>query len=192
MIKAIILDWHGVLDFTTFSSSMAKIAKELGVDVKVIMDLFQDKKTDLVMSPNSEQIFWDILESHYELTPYQKDHIAAHRNEIQLNQELFAILEKLSSKYTLAVLSDCPPDKAATVRSTINLTIFKEVIFSCEVGMTKQTPALFNHISQLLRVTPADTLYVDDSEKNVRSAESLGYRAIQFKGNIPLNRVIET
>jgi len=50
------------------------------------------------------------------------------------------------------------------------------------VGICKPDPRAFRHLIERYRLEPATTLFVDDSEANVRAAGELGMIALQFRG----------
>ncbi|MCX6047676.1 MAG: HAD-IA family hydrolase [Chloroflexi bacterium] len=52
------------------------------------------------------------------------------------------------------------------------------VIMSNEVGISKPDPAIFELALELLEVEPAQAIFIDDIEANVRAAEALGLHGI--------------
>ena len=52
--------------------------------------------------------------------------------------------------------------------------MFDAIVISGEVGMRKPEPEIFAHVLGLLGVAPAQTVFVDDLEHNVRAAEAIG------------------
>jgi epoxide hydrolase-like predicted phosphatase len=52
--------------------------------------------------------------------------------------------------------------------------MFDAIVISGEVGMRKPEPEIFGHVLDLLGVSAADTVFVDDLAHNVEAAESLG------------------
>jgi putative hydrolase of the HAD superfamily len=80
-----------------------------------------------------------------------------------------------------AILSNMP----ATVRDHILrcswLPDFDSRTFSCDVGVCKPQPRIYNDGLQQLGVEPADALFLDDREANVAAAETLGLHAILFR-----------
>jgi putative hydrolase of the HAD superfamily len=81
----------------------------------------------------------------------------------------------------IAILSNMP----ATVRDHILrcpwLPEFDARTFSCDVGVCKPEPRIYDACLQQLGVEPADALFLDDREANVAAAETLGLHAILFR-----------
>ena len=90
-----------------------------------------------------------------------------------------------------AILSNMP----ATVRDHILrcswLPEFDSRTFSCDVGVCKPQPRIYEDCLQQLGVEPADALFLDDREANVAAAETLGLHAILFRDASSAAREIE-
>jgi len=52
--------------------------------------------------------------------------------------------------------------------------LFDAVVISGEVGMRKPEPRIFLHAAELLQVAPAECVFIDDLEANVRAAVGCG------------------
>ena len=91
----------------------------------------------------------------------------------------------------IAILSNMP----ATVRDRILrcpwLPEFDARTFSCDVGVCKPQPRIYDACLQQLGVEPADALFLDDREANVAAAETLGLHAILFRDASSAAREIE-
>lgn len=91
----------------------------------------------------------------------------------------------------IAILSNMP----ATVRDHVLrcswLPEFDSRTFSCDVGVCKPQPRIYEHCLRHLGVEPADALFLDDREANVRAAETLGLHAILFRDASSAAREIE-
>ncbi len=56
--------------------------------------------------------------------------------------------------------------------------LFDAVVISCEVGMRKPDQRIFRHAADLLDLTPAECVFIDDIDHNVRAAEAVGMTAV--------------
>ena len=59
---------------------------------------------------------------------------------------------------------------------------FDDIVVSGRIRMAKPDPAIFRHTIDQCRLDPARTLFIDDSEKNIATAASLGFRVHHFTG----------
>ena len=60
------------------------------------------------------------------------------------------------------------------------LSWFDGIVISGRVGMRKPDPRIFAHLAARFDLVPAETLFIDDSERNVEAARRAGYRAVRF------------
>ncbi len=56
--------------------------------------------------------------------------------------------------------------------------MFDAVVISAEVGMRKPEPRIFLHAAELLRLPPAECVFIDDIEQNITAAEGLGFTGV--------------
>jgi putative hydrolase of the HAD superfamily len=69
--------------------------------------------------------------------------------------------------------------------------IFDRLFFSCELGCSKPDPRYFTAVLAAANLTPDTTLFIDDTEANIRVAESLGIRAELFEAERGMDAVRE-
>ncbi len=183
MIKAIVFDWHGVLDFTTFEDLVVLIAKESNKSKDEIKQIFRKIKNPLIRGEGDISLLWNEINNILELSEDQLQLIQEYILKIEKNQELFDFLEKLNRKYKFAILSDCSREKAERIKSTIDLNLFSPVIFSCDVGKTKSEDDFFEEFTQQFGVEISEILYVDDTEKHIEKTKALGFQVYHFTDN---------
>ena len=88
------------------------------------------------------------------------------------------------------MLSNGVPEVMARVRSERELaTYFDAVIVSCEVGVAKPDPTIYEIILSRLRVEPHQALFVDDRIENLEGAARLGLRVFRFFGDGAVNQL---
>ena len=56
--------------------------------------------------------------------------------------------------------------------------LFDGVVISCEVGMRKPEPEIFQHAAELIGLPPAACVFVDDVEANIVAAEAIGMTGV--------------
>lgn len=104
--------------------------------------------------------------------------------ETILKDSLFA---NLAARCKLAVLSNTDPLHSALLDSEFSfLRHFPTRIYSCRVGASKPSPAIFHAALSALNVTAAEALFVDDIADFVRAAHELGLDAFQFENRAQL------
>jgi putative hydrolase of the HAD superfamily len=59
--------------------------------------------------------------------------------------------------------------------------LFRGIVISGEVQLTKPDPAIFAYICRQHQLEPAETIFVDDLAPNIEAADKLGFRTILFR-----------
>ena len=96
-----------------------------------------------------------------------------------LGEDLFL---RLSDRCQLALLSNTDPIHVECLEHRFTFSRhFPIRIYSCEVGASKPSPAIYRAALASLGVDPAEALYIDDIEEFVGTARKLGMDAIRFE-----------
>jgi len=91
------------------------------------------------------------------------------------------ILRGLDSRHQLVIHSDHAREWVAYVRAVHPfLECFERAFFSFELGHTKDEPEAFREVLAALGRSGHECLFIDDQERNVRAAKSVGLAAIRF------------
>lgn len=99
--------------------------------------------------------------------------------ELILPEDLFA---RLSGHCRLALLSNTDPIHAECLERRFGFwRHFPVRIYSCQVGATKPSPAIYRAALESLGVAASETVYVDDIQEFVEAARQMGVDAIHFK-----------
>lgn len=112
------------------------------------------------------------------------------------DMERLALLEQLRSRYHVFLLSNTNAihfehyNQLLVQRTGKGLRdYFHKAYFSFEMGLRKPQPEIFKRVIDDNGLTPAQTLFVDDTMEHVKAAQSMGINAIHLKGgnrNLPL------
>jgi glucose-1-phosphatase len=96
-----------------------------------------------------------------------------------LEEAMFADLAK---RYRLALLSNTDPLHSGHLESHFAfMKHFPVRIYSCGVGASKPSPAIYAAALDALHVPAAEALYVDDIAEYAEAARQLGLDAIRFE-----------
>lgn len=96
----------------------------------------------------------------------------------------FELLEELSEQgMSLYCVSNMQAAVFAFLRQRYDFwSKFKGLVISASVKMIKPDAEIFNHLFSRYRLTPAETLFIDDHPPNIESALRLQMKAILFQG----------
>ena len=54
------------------------------------------------------------------------------------------------------------------------------MVVSCEIGLRKPDPKIFNYLLKKLDLISQECLFIDDLENNIEAAQKLGFITIHF------------
>lgn len=107
----------------------------------------------------------------------------------KLDKEVVAIAETLKNNYRIALLSNAPSAFIRALLAEHDLErLFHEIIISSEVGMVKPDAEIFQLTLERLKAEASEAIFIDDNEKHIRAAESVGIKSIQFISASQLRR----
>ncbi len=97
--------------------------------------------------------------------------------------EMGTLIEKLSKKYQIGLLSDTDPLHWNYVKNRYEyLKLFPNPALSYKLGITKPEKEIYIKACELTGSQPENTLYIDDLKVNVEGAISVGMKAFVHTG----------
>jgi putative hydrolase of the HAD superfamily len=109
------------------------------------------------------------------------------------NDSVLDIVDEVSSFGETALLTDNPKILLGALQTELPSVAsrFNRVFFSCEIGVCKPNPKVFEHVTQDVAVKPGDIFFVDDGRWNVAAARRVGWRAHWFESAANLRAAYE-
>lgn len=123
----------------------------------------------------------DVPQQH--LAKAAEINLAATRNQISAPHEgaVELLVYLKSNGYKLGLISDCFYDVPKVWPDTPYAPHFDVALFSCEVGMNKGNPRIFQIALETLDVEPEKCIYIADGMRNeLSNAAGLGILAVQL------------
>lgn len=182
MIPTIIFDLSEVLLHGMYGVEK-KIEAALGMSVPN-NKLYVEKEAEQFFNGElTEEEFWKkiIKRNHWNINIANlKRLIRENMTEIEGTRE---IIEKLKENgYTLGLLSVHGKEWIMYCEEQFEYhKLFHSVMYSFEVGVSKPATKAFKLMLEKLHVNPEECLFIDDSLKNIETAEQLGMQTIHFK-----------
>ncbi|MZF85807.1 HAD family phosphatase [Streptomyces sp. SID5643] len=110
----------------------------------------------------------------------------------RVDERMVTYVRNLRDRTRVALLSNIPADHAdAFLTAQAWLRDLDHVAFSSRIRAAKPDPAAFRHCVVALHAAPADFLFVDDREENVRAAQAVGMSGHVFDGQDGLAAAVE-
>lgn len=188
MITTIIFDFYDVY-VKGLIGSHKYFEKELSTPVSEEY-FYNEYYEKFVIGQISEDNYWKsvIKENSWDI-PVDQLKNAARKSFIEIKGTR-EIMEKLKKEgYTLILLSNHGKEWAEYCERKYSYhKLFKHVVYSFQVGLTKPNKEIFLLVLKKLQVKPQECLFIDDYKNNILAAESLGMKTIQFISSADLKK----
>jgi len=196
-IKALIFDVGGVLQLRNPSFEHPNvhnyIAKKLGINLDQYFDSIDTAYTKSIEGKASEKRVLKIMARNLKITlsRLKKLYLGAYRKYYTLNKKLLEFIFRIRKQgYKTAILSDqwYLSKKALIPRDFYDK--FDLTIVSCDVGIRKPNPEIYNLVLRKLKMKPEEVIFVDNQKWNIVPAKKLGMKTILFRNNKQATREI--
>lgn len=114
--------------------------------------------------------------------------IKDYRELISINKKVQRIVESLKESYKIGMISNIISEHASINKKLGVFDMYDVVILSNEVKLTKDKKEIFLLTAEKLKVLPQECIFVDDIEKFVNVANSVGMKAILYKSPSQLQK----
>ena len=182
MKKAVIFDYVGVIKGMPGPAWSKKVADILGVSKDEFKSVYHRHNHRFNIGDKS---FSDVLSDMAKELGREdklKEVLKFISEPAQLNQNVIELIRNLKEKkYKVGLLSNNSKESAKIMRAEGIEELFDVLCVSEEVGLAKPDKAAYIDILKKLDVTPEDSIYIDDVEKNIEVATELGFDSILFR-----------
>ncbi|NQV60120.1 MAG: HAD family phosphatase [Alphaproteobacteria bacterium] len=114
-----------------------------------------------------------------------RDWLWARRQSITPDVDMLALVERLRTQVPVAMLTNNGPvlrEGLAEVFPQAAELFGERAFFSCQLASSKEEPAIFHTVLEILGGQPDSTLFIDDSKTYIAAAQCAGLRTHHFSG----------
>lgn len=190
MIKAIFFDYDGVLtrDKTGSLTTNRFLSEYTGIPYEAVREAFRPHNAALNEgTKNYSEIWPDVCAALRRALP--RELLLAAFESTPVNEEMFALARELKERCSVGIITDNKRDRIEHLRQHQRLDdLFAPIVVSAEVRCTKTTAAIFEYALGCLEIRPEDSLFIDNSERNLLAPAALGMKTIYFddeKNDVP-------
>ena len=181
--KVIVFDFGGVLvksDKSVFADYIQEIFK---VDKEELLKILQDFKAARKEGIH-EPVFWQRCAQEYHVDLPADFEVQFESVKLSSLKEIEGMRELINSYksqgYRVAILSNVGPRHSVFLRNSGYYDGFAPVLLSCELGVNKPDPKIYQILLSHLQVAPEDCIFIDDKQENIDAAALLGIDGIVF------------
>lgn len=177
MIKGVLFDYGGVLS-NAGRSVKHDIANALGIADEELN--FNDVNDKFRKGQISSEEFFDTINKRHNGDGSLKDKLLNNPKFFQKEEIVYDLAQRLRDLgIKTAVFSNVYQPSADMLRARGNYEGFDPLILSCEVGYGKPDPEFYQVALDLLGLPPEDILIIDDQDKCLIPARSMGMKTVK-------------
>jgi glucose-1-phosphatase len=183
-IKAVLWDMGGVILRTEDSSFRKKWSEILKIDEKLLSKLVFDneKAQDASLGLISDDELWRWIYIQFGLSAedgalFRKEFFAGDR----MDWDLLKQIQSLRPLYKTGLLSNAWMDARQSLGTRFpGWDVFDFIFFSAEIHLKKPDLKIYQYVTDIIKVSPEETIFVDDQVDNVEAANQFGIHGIRF------------
>jgi len=183
MIKAILFDAGGVV--ISAGSQLDKLAKIFKPkNRKEFWKKINEFIGPLCTGKITEQEYWERISKseNFDIKKVPPNLWATDYEKItEINKELISLINNLRRKYKVILVSNTMEVHARINKKRGLFDNFDDVINSNEVHLSKDTPEIFKLTLERNKLKPEECIFIDDIQKFLDVANSIGIKGILFK-----------
>ena len=184
-MKTLIFDAGDVITYFTLDD-FGTFIRSRDCSVEQDKAFFKEKKSLYDAGEMTTEQFWReyIQVTGVRATP--EELISAIRSTIHVDKDMLSLLSQLKKNHRLLLASNIDPVTYEETERLLGSDLFEAQYISFKMGKLKSDPTFFSDIIRQQALSPEDAVFIDDSRRNVASAESVGIKGIVFKNRAQL------
>jgi len=192
-IKAVLLDYGGVIAEEGFRNELAAMAREQGLDPTAVVLVARRVvyESGFVLGWGTEQAFWAAMREDAGLSGSDAELTKRVLDAFVLRPWIMDRVRQWNARgYVTGILSDQMSWLDWLNERDHFFQYFDHVFNSYHLGKGKRDPTLFHDIAARLALEPAEILFVDDLKSNVERAQSAGWQAIHYTDRAAFEKIV--
>jgi putative hydrolase of the HAD superfamily len=181
-VKFVYFDIGGTL--FDFQPSLMGVAKALDRPFAEIKTIFEEFDMPVCRGEMQPQELWQKFKdgTRFKTKITEENFMDFWVDNFVPFQEMNDLMIKLSKRYPIGLLTNVYPGAYDLMikKGKIPNIPYTSVIQSCEIGIVKPLPAVFELAEQKIKVKPEEIFFIDDSEKNIKYAKTRNWKTHQF------------
>jgi putative hydrolase of the HAD superfamily len=193
-IKAVLLDYGGVIAEEGFRNGLIAMALEQGLDTNTMLGVARRVvyESGFVLGWGTEEAFWASMREDAGLRGSAPVLTKRILDGFMLRPWVIDRVRQWRTQgYITGILSDQTHWLDQLNERDHFFEYFDHVFNSYYMGKGKRDPGLFYDIAERLSLSPAGILFVDDIRNNVERAKAAGWQAILYVDRASFEQIIE-
>lgn len=182
MIRAVLFDFDGVLttDPSGSATTVRHLAQATGLQADRVWNAFAPFNADLLFGRTTHIDVWTAICA----TLGHDIDIALLHNAFDgtpMNTAMLDLAARLRAGHAAGIVTDNKRDRIDRLVARHALdSLFDPIVVSADCGSGKEDAAIFRHTLDLLGLPPQETVFIDNSARNLVAAGALGMHTVHF------------
>jgi putative hydrolase of the HAD superfamily len=192
-IRAVLLDYGGVIAEEGFRGELVAMAREQGLDPHAVLQVAKYAVYDsgFVLGTGSEESFWACMREGSGLRGTDEEMTARVLAAFTLRPRVIEQVRQWRRQgYITGILSDQMHWLDRLNERDRFFDAFDHVFNSYHMGKGKRDPTLFDDIAMQLALPPGEILFVDDLRSNIERAQAAGWQAVLYENEGSFGEVL--
>lgn len=182
MIKGILWDIHGVLYDADFDFVHGELGKRLGVGEERIKAIFNNHIGEMLSGKFTTEDLQRLLKELLGINANMMElFVSVLKEHAVINKKVLDIIDLLRSKTKEVALSNVTEIRDAFDQEVKIYSHFHDYVLSFKSGLVKPNGAFFELGRKKLGCEFSETLFIDNTEKNIMVARDLGMKVILYR-----------
>ncbi len=182
--QAVVFDWGNVIAFDDRSVVVDFICGALQISETEFEDANLEKRK-AVKAGKTDIDFWcDYAKKKGVQLPkdWGQKYTAALKASVGADPEMYLLIDQLKkNEIRVGLLSNINDRYITLMRDFGFYEPFEPCLLSCEIGLEKPNPKVYELLLQTMHLPPQDIVFIDDKVENVEAAKEMGIDAILFE-----------
>jgi len=187
-MKAVIFDLGSVIFDIDWEKINEEMVAKFGISSLIRSNYGPELNVVYDKAIRGENSMRDVFEKICEGKNLDVDEVLNYYKELynkykKPNQKLIELSKNLSKEMKVVCLTNTNDAHLQVHEEQGHLGDFDSVFASCQIGKIKEDEGGFDEVIKTLGFKPEELVFIDDNEKNIENAKSLGINAIKFENN---------
>jgi len=193
LYKAIGFDYGGVVFGVPGADFMQAMAEFLNVTSEELRKIFFQHHQKVNIGPSMSWIeLWQyitVLLGYPEKQQGTALFIEDWEKQQVVNQDVVQLMDELrATGYKIGLLSNYASGLREKLAVQGITEYFDAIGISSEIGLMKPHPEVFHRFCALLEIQPQELVFIDDAQKSLEGADTIGYTPLLFRNSADLRQ----
>ncbi|HEX7724127.1 MAG TPA: HAD family phosphatase [Candidatus Paceibacterota bacterium] len=188
MIKTVIFDIGGVITHTDFEATYRNFGSRIGVSPDLVLKYCHENFKQLILGSLSFEDFCsEMRKSGADASLDLKQVLIEEMSKVRkIDEAVLETIRLLRKNYSVGTLTNLTESRFITDEATGLYTHFDYRVLSYVEHMEKPNPTFYQIALDRAGVMAEEAVFVDDTEKCILAAQSMGMKTVHFADNVQL------